>query len=111
MSGWANRCMDAMETIWTSIFSLGLMGSLFILAFQVLMWLKHSIWKPISVVTGLRWFELDWAFSPHSWFGLHDLLAFIPLSIALPVLSFLVATAFAFVVNAISEIDKETPQA
>lgn len=64
----------------------GIAGCMAIVGWQVYTWLKFSIWTPVSVLTALRWANVDWAFSPTNWLGLHKAFDFMPLAIAAPVL-------------------------
>ncbi len=54
---------------------------LFVLGYQVMQWLRHGTWEPISVVTVLAWCGSDWARFPTEWIGIHKMLAALPLSL------------------------------
>jgi len=84
---------NAMLQVWGLFFT----GALFIFGYQLFQWLRHGDWKSISVITGLRWLESSWAVYPREWLGVHKLLDFIPLSIALILLGlvpFLIAISW-----------------
>lgn len=75
----------------SGVFSCSVIGGLGIACYQAYGWLRYSKWVPISVITVLEWADVQWAFYPQEWTGLHSLLSAIPLSIAIPAagLSFL----------------------
>lgn len=71
----------------------GLGGGFLVLVYQALGWFKTDVWTPVSVLTGLQWLQIRWAFLPQHWHGLHDFLSTLPLGIALPVVGLLGAIA------------------
>ncbi len=97
-----SRNSEAVGEAVLTIASLVLTGALAVLVYQLYGWLRLGVWQPISVVTGLLWLKVSWAQSPSDWIGLHELLAWCPLSLALTALAF-VPIALYFAVIAISE--------
>jgi hypothetical protein len=73
------------------LFTAGVGGGFLVLVYQALGWFKTSIWTSVSVVTGLQWLGVRWAIGPREWRGLHEVLANVPLTIALPVIGLLAA--------------------
>lgn len=67
-----------------------LYGGVIVLGWQILSYLGHGFWSPVSIITGLKSMELQWAIAPDSWFGLHNILRNIPLSLTLGGLGVLV---------------------
>lgn len=60
-----------------------LFGGLGVLGWQVYEYLKVGVWVPISIITALEWMQVQWAFSPNDWVGLHNILKKLPLSAAM----------------------------
>lgn len=54
-----------------------------VIGVQVVNFLYHGSWEPVSLITGLQWLgaNSEWLQSPNSWVGLHSVLEFIPLSL------------------------------
>jgi len=50
---------------------------------QATMYLYSGIWQSFSIITPLNWVGLDWAAYPHSWYGLHHILAWLHVSIGI----------------------------
>jgi len=61
---------------------LGLFAALGVLGWQALTWMKTGEWPMLTLMTGLASFGVDWASSPESWIGIHNLLAYVPLTVA-----------------------------
>lgn len=79
--------------IWAAILAVaaGILCGLAVFAYQAYWWLRMSYWFSISIITGLRWLDVSWARAPWDWLGLHALLDFIPLSLALPIVGLVAA--------------------
>ena len=67
----------------------GLGGGFLVLVYQALGWFKTDVWTSVSVLTGLQWLQIRWAFLPQDWHGLHKFLSNLPLVIVLPVVGLL----------------------
>ncbi|MCG8053863.1 MAG: hypothetical protein JAZ15_21965 [Candidatus Thiodiazotropha endolucinida] len=68
---------------------------LFLLGFlipigQVVYFLWSGKWFPISVLTPFEYFEFTWVSSPNSWYGIHMVLTYVPLSLSLIAIGVLV---------------------
>jgi hypothetical protein len=61
----------------------GLFAPIGIIGWQALSWLKTGEWQSISLTAGLAAFGVQWAASPHSWIGIHNVLRHIPLTVAM----------------------------
>ena len=61
---------------------LGLFAAIGILGWQALAWLKTGDWHALTLMSGLAAFGVEWACSPESWIGIHNLLKEIPLTVA-----------------------------
>lgn len=53
-----------------------------ILSWQCWQYLKFGQWHSLSIITLLSHLDIAWANNPTSWFGLHKILNFFPLSLA-----------------------------
>ena len=60
-----------------------LFGGLGVLGWQVYEYLKLGVWTPISIITALEWMQVQWAYSPNDWVGLHNIFQKIPLSVVM----------------------------
>jgi hypothetical protein len=60
-----------------------LLGGLGVLGWQVYEYLRLGVWTPISIITALEWMQVQWAYSPNDWVGLHNILEKMPLSMAM----------------------------
>ncbi|UCD69636.1 MAG: hypothetical protein JSW48_06120 [Betaproteobacteria bacterium] len=69
-------------TIALSCVGVGLLAAIGILSWQALSWLKTGDWQVLTLMSGLSSFGVDWASSPESWIGIHNLLKEIPLTVA-----------------------------
>jgi hypothetical protein len=82
---WSQDAMntDELDTnigvaIWVSS-SLGTTG---IIGWQVYKYMRIGEWYPLSVISALRWCNVQWSFFPTEWFGLYKILDYLPLSVA-----------------------------
>jgi hypothetical protein len=80
------------------LFFAGTAGAVGVFGWQALTWLMTSVWKPVSVLTGLMWLKLPWAVFPASWQNLHQFLGNTPLALAL-----LAVAMLSFVALAVSD--------
>jgi hypothetical protein len=71
----------------------GLAGGFLVLVYQALGWYRTDVWTSVSVLTGLQWLQIRWAFLPRDWHDLHSFLGNLPLVIVLPVMGVLGAIA------------------
>ena len=71
------------DSIGSIVLTLLLIGGLGVLGWQAYEYLRFGIWMPVSIITALEWMEIQWAYFPTDWAGLHKLLKIIPLSAAL----------------------------
>jgi hypothetical protein len=69
----------------------GLGGGFVVFLLQAARWLQSDIWTPVSLITGLQWLHIKWAFVPKHWHGLHELLDKVPLTIVLAVVGLISA--------------------
>ena len=67
----------------------GVGGGFIVLVHQALGFFRTDVWSPVSVVTGLQWLQLRWAFLPREWRGFHEFLGHLPLALTLAVLGVL----------------------
>jgi len=62
---------------------------LFLVAAGIFFWQLYSYsrldtgWPHVTITTALIYLDVTWAKNPESWYGLHDFLNLIPLTIAL----------------------------
>lgn len=63
------------------------------LVHQAFGWFKTDTWSPVSVVTGLQWLKVRWAFAPREWQGAHEFLSQAPLGLTLALIGVLGALA------------------
>ena len=61
---------------------LGLFAAIGILGWQILDWLKTGDWQALTLMSALASIGVDWASTPQSWIGIHNLLKEIPLTVA-----------------------------
>ena len=59
------------------------------LGFQIFAYLRLGVWPPLSLLSVLHIFDMQWATNPGSWKGLWNVLNFLPLSGSLIVLGVL----------------------
>ncbi|NIO40931.1 MAG: hypothetical protein GTO41_12575 [Burkholderiales bacterium] len=59
-----------------------ILASIGILGWQGLEWLKTGQWRTLTLITTLASSGVEWASSPHSWIGIHNLLREVPLTVA-----------------------------
>ena len=64
------------------ILALGVLGAIGIIGWQIYSYLKLGEWHSLSVITVLRWCNIEWANSPSDWAGVHKILNEFPLSLA-----------------------------
>ena len=60
-----------------------LFGGIGVLGWQAYGYLRFGVWTPISIITVLEWMQIQWAYSPTDWVGLHNIFQSIPLSVAM----------------------------
>lgn len=77
-------------TVFMLSFVLFFLGGVSVFIYEVIAWLWMGFWPSFSILSLLS-LVTAWAYYPTSWFGLHKLLGFIPLSLGLVIigLSFL----------------------
>ncbi len=61
-----------------------------IVGWQIYEYLRHDIWNSLSVVSALQWGGVKWANAPTDWVGLHRILDWMPLSLALVAIGILI---------------------
>jgi hypothetical protein len=70
-----------------SVLAICMLGSLGVLGWQVYMWLQLGEWQSFSVLAALAMLTnpgIDsWLLFPHSWIGIHKLIAWMPAGFAL----------------------------
>ena len=71
------------------VLGLGLFGGLGMLGYQIYMYLRSGEWYSFSVITGLRWLNVQWAFYPKEWIGLYKILDDFPLSLGIFICGFI----------------------
>lgn len=71
-----------------------LFGGVGVFVWQVYYYLRFNVWISVSVITALEWMKIGWAMSPSDWFGLFNVLNYIPLSISMVVFGFFMLLAF-----------------
>jgi len=59
-----------------------MIASIGIFGWQIYMYLMDGEWTSLSVINALRWLDIEWAFSPTRWLGVHKMLIVIPLAAA-----------------------------
>ena len=59
-----------------------------VLVYQIYWYLRIGEWEPLSVITGLRWMKVDWAFHPNEWIGLYKILNDMPLAFGIFIFTF-----------------------
>jgi hypothetical protein len=59
---------------------LGTLGALGIFIWQIYEYLRSGEWRPVSVITALRWCNIEWSNFPAQWIGVHKILDQVPLS-------------------------------
>ena len=64
------------------ILALGVLAAIGIVGWQIYSYLKFSEWHSLSVISALRWCDIEWARSPSNWVGVHKILNEFPLSLA-----------------------------
>ena len=76
--------------IYILILGSSLLGGLFIIGMQIFFYLKEGAWNSVSIIDGLVELNLKWAINPQDWLGLWNILDFLPLSVSLLVLGFII---------------------
>jgi len=61
------------------IIGLSIFVPLGILSYQTYWYLRIGEWHSFSVITGLRWLNIQWAFYPNDWIGIYKILDEFPL--------------------------------
>jgi hypothetical protein len=69
----------------------GLGGGAVVFILQAVRWLQTETWTPVSIVTGLQWLHVKWAFVPKHWHELHEFLDKLPLALVLGVVGIISA--------------------
>ena len=64
------------------ILAVGVLAAIGIIGWQFYSYLKLGEWPSLSVITLLRWFNIEWAGAPSDWVGVHMILNEFPLSLA-----------------------------
>lgn len=62
------------------VFIASLLSGAGVVIWQIHFYLKHGTWPHVSVINALDWMGYMWAHNPQSWFGLNQLLSYVPLS-------------------------------
>ena len=65
-----------------------------IAGWQVLHYLKTGEWMPVSLITGLQYLDVPWAFVPMNWVGLHTILDHVHLGLGVFLLCSLLGAIF-----------------
>jgi hypothetical protein len=68
---------------------LGLISPAFILAYQLYSYTNTGIWLSLSIIEVMVTWGNYWAISPHTWFGFHETLNYINISVPIALLAFL----------------------
>ena len=78
---------------------------LLVWAYQIISWLHDGEWHELSMVFGLKQFDIEWAIYPKTWLGFYDLLEILPLALAPHIagILFLIIILIVFVFSAITE--------
>ena len=63
---------------------------------QVYHYLQYGIWTSVSVIDAFQWAGMKWAQVPTAWLGLHRILDWCPLSLALPSIGIFLAVSANF---------------
>jgi len=66
------------------------MSTVGIVIWQIYYYLKNDVWYSISVIKGMQYFNVQWASNPTDWQGLWRVLDFMPLSLSIFIVVFLV---------------------
>lgn len=90
-----NKAAQILEAAGYSALGLGVVSGIGLVAYQCYVWLRLDVWLPMSVITALKWLDVPWAQRPSDWFGVHKVLEFFPLSLALPAFGVIVAASLA----------------
>ena len=68
------------------IFVISVLGCIAVLGYQSFFYLRDGIWQSLSLISVANWMGSEWAANPRSWFGLHKILSWIPLSIGIVII-------------------------
>lgn len=61
----------------------GFISSIGLILWQIFIYLRLGEWQPYTVITAMRYFNIEWASNPQSWFGIYKILNNFSLSAAL----------------------------
>jgi hypothetical protein len=74
---------DSMFELTLTIIGFGFICALGVLGYQIFLYLRIGKWYSFSLITGLRWLNVQWAFYPSEWIGVYKILDDFPLSLGI----------------------------
>lgn len=86
-----NRAID--EGVRFTVFGIFALSGSWVVGKQCYTYLRYGVWESRSVIDLMRFFGSNWAASPDDWIGLYNVLEWMPMSIALVLAGFFLATA------------------
>ena len=72
-----------MPRIAAFIFWLGILALLVVIGWQTATYLKGGIWPSLSDIDGLKFLELEWAYSPQDWLWPHNVVGHLNLGLGI----------------------------
>jgi hypothetical protein len=69
------------ETFFVSISSIGVIAAAVTWFYQIFKYLNSGEWHPISLLWIFQKLGNQWSIQPRSWFGMHEIMDWIPLGI------------------------------
>jgi|GEM_PF-4733309 hypothetical protein len=82
-SGKNNDFAFLMFELIAGIVGFGFLGGIGVLVYQIYWYLRIGEWYSFSVITGLRWLNVQWAFYPTEWIGIYKILDEFPLCLGM----------------------------
>jgi hypothetical protein len=74
------------------IFWIGILALPTVLGWQTAVYLKDDTWPSLSVIDGLKFLDLEWAYYPHVWLWPHNVLGHLNLGLGICVICMMVAS-------------------
>lgn len=76
------RGLTGVGTVALYCVGLAFFAALGVLGWQAIDWMRTGEWQTLTLISSLAIFGVQWASSPNSWIGIHNLLRNVPLTVA-----------------------------